>query len=80
MTKPRFQDLACPRCGHRSDFHMPAAPRSKATTIGTARRAALASPADLKPELRISPRRNRKLSIPPSTNELGVRHEQAQTL
>ena len=22
MTKPRFQDLACPRCGHRSDFHI----------------------------------------------------------
>lgn len=22
MTKPRFQELACPRCGHRSDFHI----------------------------------------------------------
>jgi hypothetical protein len=22
MTRPRFQDLACPRCGHRGDFHI----------------------------------------------------------
>ena len=22
MTKPRSQDLACPHCGHRSDFHI----------------------------------------------------------
>lgn len=22
MTRPRFEDLACPRCGHRNDFHV----------------------------------------------------------
>ena len=22
MMTPRFQDLACPRCGHRDDFHV----------------------------------------------------------
>jgi hypothetical protein len=22
MMRPRFQDLACPRCGHRGDFHI----------------------------------------------------------
>ena len=22
MTRPRFEDLACPRCGHRDDFHV----------------------------------------------------------
>jgi hypothetical protein len=22
MTEPRIQDLACPQCGHRSDFHI----------------------------------------------------------
>lgn len=22
MKRHRFQDLACPRCGHRSDFHI----------------------------------------------------------
>ena len=22
MTEPRIQDLACPQCGHRDDFHI----------------------------------------------------------
>jgi hypothetical protein len=22
MMRPRFQDLACPQCGHRGDFHI----------------------------------------------------------
>ena len=22
MKRPRFQDLACPQCGHRRDFHI----------------------------------------------------------
>jgi hypothetical protein len=22
MMRPRFQDLACPQCGHRSDFYI----------------------------------------------------------
>lgn len=22
MRRPRFEDLACPRCGHRHDFHV----------------------------------------------------------
>lgn len=22
MRRPRFEDLVCPRCGHRDDFHV----------------------------------------------------------
>ena len=22
MMRPRFEDLACPQCGHRNDFHV----------------------------------------------------------